>query len=706
MMKKGKRIRFIFLVAGILAVSSCSTTRFINSGELRLTRNVVSVDDRTFNTSELTPYIRQKAPAVFDRSQVASSRSNMLNHLEYIGYYGSAIEAREEHLSRGRVHVIYEVRLGKRYPIRRIVFDLPDYGSFASDFKSVSSSITIKRGQYLNASALETESARSAQQMRNMGYFGLTKNQYSFEADTLTVPGEVILKYSVKDYNRSDSRQNASPLEKYSIRDISISHEDNIRLKPSVLEELNLLRPGEPYNEDRINTTYARFSSLELFNGVNIQMDKADSARVDCAIKLRHSRLNALKMNAQFSVSAINTDDKLFGFSPQFTYINKNLFNGGERLSLNAKWDNQSDWGEHEAGERRKYSNEIAASASISFPRMLGISNGLFQGSHIPRTDITISGNYQNRPEYQRTILSGSFGYSGQLTPELSFQLVPIQTNIVRILKLDPAFKAKAEHDPFLSNAYQDHFDTGAGLVIVYSTQKKSDQKSPYEHARLGLDLSGNALSLLNPLLEKDSNGSYLIWETPYSQYVRAELQYSRTFFFGKALGQSIAFRVLSGAGLPYGNSSVLPFEKAFYSGGASSMRGWQSRTLGPGLSKMNDYFVIPNQTGDVKLEANIEYRMKLFWKIEGAVFTDVGNVWSIYESAAAESRLSMANLPESIAADWGIGIRLNYYIIARLDMGLRVHDPARDAGDRWVNPGKWLRSPNYAFHLAVGYPF
>ena len=153
-----------------------------------------------------------------------------------------------------------------------------------------------------------------------------------------------------------------------------------------------------------------------------------------------------------------------------------------------------------------------------------------------------------------------------------------------------------------------------------------------------------------------------------------------------------------------------MPFEKHFYCGGANSLRGWQARTVGPGLETRDTTFVIPNQTGDMRLEANVEYRFKMFWKFEGAVFAEAGNVWTLQNNKKEDgslnpSRFSFSNFGRSIAADWGVGIRLNMsFLLLRIDLGMRVHDPAREV--RWVNPGQWLRKGNYALHFGVGYPF
>jgi outer membrane protein assembly factor BamA len=208
--------------------------------------------------------------------------------------------------------------------------------------------------------------------------------------------------------------------------------------------------------------------------------------------------------------------------------------------------------------------------------------------------------------------------------------------------------------------------------------------------------------------MEKDANGSGTIWNTPFSQFVRGEITLSKTWILGKQDKQAIATRFQAGAGYAYGNSTSLPFEKHFYAGGSNSLRGWQARTVGPGIAPRDTSFVIPNQTGDMKLEANIEYRFDMFWNFAGAVFVDAGNVWALKADGTEEGQESLfkwKNFGKSIAVNWGVGLRLDFdFLLVCLDLGMKIHDPARE--QRWVNPAKWLKRDNYAIHFGVGYPF
>jgi hypothetical protein len=348
-------------------------------------------------------------------------------------------------------------------------------------------------------------------------------------------------------------------------------------------------------------------------------------------------------------------------------------------------------------------SNEFGVSAGLSFPRFLGLPYSIFSGPNIPRTEINASYNYQDRPEYTRNIFSTSFGYTGILR-RVNYQIYPLQLNIVSLSHMDESFFETLSRNPFMRYAYQNHFDAGVGGIFYISSSTQAIPTESFHYLRLTTDLSGNIISLFKPLMKTDEDGRGLLFGIPYSQYVRAELTLGRTWRFGKGDNQALATRLLAGAGHSYGNSSVLPFEKQFYVGGANSMRGWQARSLGPGTSLMNYGFIIPSQTGDMKLEGNIEYRYPLFWKLEGALFVDAGNVWT-FKQDDPTSKFSFDTLGESIAMDWGIGLRVNLnFIVLRLDMAKKLHDPATEK--KWMGPKDWMERGSGAVHFGVGYPF
>lgn len=719
--------KILILIAASASILSCSTTRALQDDEYRLAKNRIEIENsKDFNPNLLSPYLKQKhrgwtpflyvynwtngkgkgwdrfvqkigvAPVVYDPDMVDSSIENMTSHLEYLGYYGSKITS-EIGVRKRRVDVTYNVTLGKQYPIKDIEIILPAHGEFAADFLSDTASVTIKAGSILSESALEKETERASTAMRNMGYYTFNKNHFFFEADTLSVPDSALLKMTVNEYTRNESPKDAEPIRKFYFNEVSIDYPKTLKIKTKVLKGLNTIIPGEVYSESQVNNTYSRLSALRTFSSVNVGMTQSDTNHVNSSITLSQSKMQGFKLNIEASTNSSG----LFGISPQISYYHKNIFRGGEWLNLSFMGNFQFKFNDNVR------SNEFGVSAGLSFPKFFPLPYRLFKGA-IPRTDINLSYNFQDRPEYTRNIISTSFGYNGNVKNRFFYQVYPMQLNIVNLFDLDENFYKTLANDPFLRNAYQNHFDIGSGGTLYYTSNPESIPKSTYFYTRLQFDIAGNLLSAFKPLMRKDENGSGMIWNTPFSQFVRAELTLGRTWIFGKKGGQSIATRLLAGAGYAYGNSSALPFEKHFYGGGANSLRGWQARTVGPGLAPMDNSFVIPNQTGDMKLEANIEYRFDIVWKLAGAVFVDAGNVWTLQDNGGErdnESLFRISTFGKSIAADWGYGLRLNFgFLLLRLDMGHKIHDPARE--NRWVNPGKWFKRDNYALHFGVGYPF
>ena len=697
---------FLSVLAGLLA-AGCATQR-LAEGEYRLAGNKIKVEGKQIGNSELTSYLAQKPSASFlgirrpgtqlvlyDEGQVNTSSDNIINHLEYIGYYGSKVRSEVEY-KRKRAYVTYYVTPGKRYTIRSIDFELPQDEEFRKEFESDKPHITIKEGQYLAESTLEAETVRSAEFFRNRGYYGFDKSFYFCEADTLSHDGTAALTMAIRDYPRNGSPDEAKPHRKFTIGEVTLSYPKEIPIRTYILEELNVLHPGMPYSERAVNATYSRLSNLSVFNSVNVTMNPVSDNVVDCDINLLNGGVQGFKANLEASVNSTG----LFGISPQLNYFHKNFFHGGELFNLGLKGNFQFKT------KDKIRSTEFSVSSSLRIPKLIGLPNTLFRGPNLPHTDMSLGFSYQDRPEYKRMMISTSFGYTGTFRRNFTYQFFPFQANIVRLLgNISESFAERLAKDLFLLNAYSDHFDMGMGSMLYYTTDPTPIPKRTYTYGRLTFDLAGNVLSLFNSAMPTNQVGQHTIWQIPYAQYVRGELQLGQTFRFGDGDTQAVALRFLVGAGYGYGNSTTVPFEKQFYAGGANSMRGWQARALGPGrVQPWTEYFLIPSQTGDFKMEANVEYRFPIVWKLEGALFADAGNVWNLRMADYMEgSNFSF----DTIAADWGMGVRVNLdFILVRIDLGLKVYEPCRPVGERLIGPEQWFQSGNFALHFGVGYPF
>ena len=723
----------IIAVLCALVFTACSTTRALRSGEFLLRKNTVEVSDKSFNASSLNSYLAQKPnsyvlglnpllsvynwagssesgfagflrslgtePVVYDPSKVDVTAANMENHLRYIGYYGSHVDS-EINVKGRKVYVNYYVTLGRRFEISSVEYDIPEYGTFGEDFRAGLNGTLVKEGVLLSEETLEAEAERSALLLRNQGYYGFTKGYFAFEADTLASDGKARLRYAVKDYALGEDPESAREHRKYTIGDVSFSYPKDLKIRPRVLEGLNLLRPGQPYSEEAINTSYTRLTNVSMFNGVNVNVTPVAEDKVDCGISLRAGGLQGFKTNLEASVNSTG----LIGISPQLTYYHKNIFHGGEVLNLGLKGNFQFKPNDNVS------STEFSVSSSIRFPRFIGLPMSRFKGPYVPRTDISLALNYQDRPEFRRSVISSAFTYNGRLSERLFYQFSPARANIARVFDVEEDFLNQFIDNIFMLQMFADNFDLGWSAMLYYTTDASAIPTRSFHYWRLSADVAGNILSMFNSALPQNERGQYMVWNIPYAQYVRGELQLGRTFRFGKNDRQALALRFLAGGVYTYGNSTM-PLDKTFYCGGSTSMRGWQARTLGPGNdTSLADFFIIPTQIGLMKFEANAEYRFPLFWKFEGATFVDAGNVWDYATTEDEKDDPDVFNfktLPESFGMNWGIGLRLNLdLILLRVDAGFRVHDPGRAEGERWVGPDGWFKRNGFAIHFGVGYPF
>ena len=740
-------------------LASCSTVKIVPEGEYRLKKNSVFIPvSSKIKESDLMSYIRQKpnseflfgwnpflsiynwsdgtgsgwdrfvtrlgqAPVIFDSALVKKSNENISSHLESLGYYNSKVKDSVT-LKNKLASVIYTVYPGKRYLISDISYNITDDSIKSFVLKDTSSSL-IKTGKYLSEKQLETESERITAKLRDAGYYNFSKNYFFFQADTIAKRDSAKLLIQILNYTRNEKPDEARKHSKYLINNVKIytaydpteqttqlyqnrdtTTIDNIEIispeggviKPSVLYKMNQIRPGTLYSEKRVNNTYDRLLALRLFSGVNLQFDEQadyqnDSSGypgVNATIRLTPSKMQGYKIN----IEASSNSNGLLGVSPAISYYHKNIFRGGEWLNLGFMGNFQ-----FKINDPVK-STELGVSAGISTPNFLLLPDRIFKNS-VPRTEISLSYNYQNRPEFTRNLISFNYGYNWN-NGKMYYRISPVQLSIVKLNNLSESFFASLT-DPFLRNSYKNHFDLGSGATLYYTTDASPNPKNSFLYIRWTNDISGNLIGLFNSKLPSDSTGAKTIWKTPYAQYFRTDFTVSKTWRIDEK--NAFAARFNGGLGIAYGNSKSLPFEKLFYAGGANSLRGWQARSVGPGSSPVDTTFSIPNQTGDIKLEFNAEYRFLMFWKVEGALFADLGNIWTLKaESGREEGRFKINDFYKSLAFNWGFGARLNLdFVILRLDLGMVAYDPVKR---NWIKPFNWFQRDTYSLQFGVGYPF
>jgi hypothetical protein len=422
---------------------------------------------------------------------------------------------------------------------------------------------------------------------------------------------------------------------------------------------------------------------------------------LNCNIQLTLLSQQSYKVELEGTNSGGN-----LGGALNLIYQHKNLFHGAELFSMKLK-------GAYEANkqENRKLQSiqEYGIETSLRLPEFLlpFVKTEGFIKMYNPSTTVMAAYNYQAMPAFTRTMATATFGYNWKAGNYQEHIVNPIQLNIVKLPpgSIDSAFAARLESSIYQSFSYRDVLILGGNYSFIFNNQKIKKSRD-YWFLRVNTEASGNMLALVEKLTgATKTDGSYKFLGQPFAQFVRTDLDLRYNYILNDV--SSIVYRGFLGVGIPYGNSKAIPFEKQYFSGGANGIRAWQVRSLGPGSYKPGDSR-FHNQTADIKLEVNAEYRHKLFWILEGALFIDAGNIWS-YKNDTTQpgSQFVFNKFYKDIAVGTGAGLRFDFkFVIGRVDMGIKLRDPLLPDGSKWIIMSRPYERNDFTVVLGIGYPF
>lgn len=679
-----------------------------------------------------------EAPVIYDSLLIQESAAQLRQAFINKGYLEASVEVDTFSGKEKKMEVGYRVIAGTPHRITSIERIIPG-GEIGEVLAGDTLRSAIRRGDALDVSLLEAERERLTTRLRNNGFYSFGKELITFSADTTEGSYDVELTLKVEepevaageslreryvvrrviyvtDYNAAKalgiSALSMGDTVRY--RDIEILYGDKRYLRPAVLWENNFIRPGQPFREREVQRTYNALSRFEILKFIDIRFAEVgqigDDGLLDAYILLTPGG----SQSVQVELEGTNSEGDL-GVALGVSYSHANIGKGSETFTAKLRGAYESLSGNLEGLINDRYM-EYSLDLRLKFPKFKApFLRESFKRRVNATTDFNLSVNYQERPEYTRII--STLGWNYRFTEPLQRNrhvITPIDINYVYLPKSTYNFIDQiAPDNPLLRYSYEDHFIMRLGYSF-YHTNKR--QPTPWQRGiqkdiytvRVNAEIAGNLLFALSNIFRPHHDlkeSPYKVFGIPYSQYVRGEGEYALLHVFD--LRNSVAFAAFLGVGYPYGNSTIMPFEKRFYGGGANGVRGWSVRTLGPGAfpgsNSVSDFL---EQCGDIRFNMSAEYRAKLFWVVELGAFIDVGNIWTIKDYPNQPYGLfRLGEFYKQLAAAYGLGIRLDFnYFLLRFDLGMKAHNPAHGE-DPWplIHP-RWHRDS--AFHFAIGYPF
>lgn len=681
-----------------------------------------------------------EAPVVYSPFMTERSKKQLELYLNNKGYYKASVSD-SVWFKKKKAYVEYRVQAGLVTRIQdfnyqadsgvianELPYSSPVFRMMAAD----SAHTLIRREMPMDVDVLEKERERVTETLRTNGYYNFSKNYIQYYADTskngspekadliMTIINSLPDSMAYRKYTIGNIRVNLdydpvlaasaadSLYQRAYYNNYEVVYNGEMKIKPKVILETIQFDRGEQYNVRKVASSYSRLQALKLFKFINIvfreQAEDPQHPQLDCEIQLTPMKRQSYNVFLEGTNNSGN-----IGVGGNFSYNHKNLFHGGENLTL-------SVWGALKKEKLRE--NEIFSTTEVGtelrlvtpqfWVPILKLSE--FRRDFAPKTSISLSYSQEHTQFYRRRVVSAKFGYLWQRSDNkwyYGFDLIDL--NYVLMPYVNDSF-INGLKNQYVKSAYTDHLILSANFWAKYSDQQENTTGS-FNYFRWNLESSGNFLLGVDRLFGKHRSELagerfYKALGVRYAQFVKADGEYRFNHYINRI--NSVVYRLFLGCGYPYGNMKALPFEEAYYCGGANGIRAWQSRTLGPGsYATAPEEGKYPNSVGDFKLEANVEYRFKLFWLLEGALFLDAGNIWNINKYENRPGAQLERDFYRQIAVGTGVGLRLNVtFFLLRFDLGMKMHDPALPRGQRFVllnHNGGFNKS---VLNIAIGYPF
>lgn len=761
MTERKNNIFFITAIATVLALQACNVKRFIPEGELLYTgaeieieeeaeiedidrvkvelENVLRPDPNTAilgmrpglyfhykaqkeNPGFINRFLNKRIgeePVYLSDVEIEQVENLLLNRSENRGFFYTSVSSEvQEDEDDKQAEILYTVELPEPYILEKYKLDEETGYTIYDDIEDYMPDSPIEPGMRFDLELLKFERERIDRKLKEDGYYNFNSGFLIFEADTNQyenknfdlflrlkedVPSKSIIPYRIDQVNVYPN---------YVVgNDTIISDtvtiegknfiQDEVFFRPDRLAPFITLEEGQFYSPERSRNTSRRLTSIGAYKFVNIRYDEIDTLATDSLgileANIYLSPLNKRALRAE--LQAVTKSNDFAGPTLALTFSNRNLFHGGEILSLSAHFG--YEWQVTSGDQRGLRSIRLGGQADLIFPRLLfpiTIKGNWFEYA-IPKTKVGLGVEYLSRSDlYSVVTVTGNFGYLWNANRFVTHELNPLSVNYLNLSSTTPEFERILDENPFLRNSFEQQFI--AGLTYSFTYNGMVDERNTHQfYLNSTLDVAGNTIDLL---ASENEDGTKTFFDLEYAQYAKADVDFRYHLRVGS--GQKIASRLFAGYGIPYGNSDVLPFSKQYFSGGPYSVRAFQIRSLGPGTydGDESDGFGFFDRTGNIRLEANLEYRFPIISFLKGAVFADAGNVWNSEEVESLPGGQFGSDFLSELGIGVGAGLRVDIQnFVIRFDLAAPIHSPELPEGDRWR-----FDYDDPVFNFAIGYPF
>lgn len=645
----------------------------------------------------------------------------LTNNLENRGFFHARVIG-DTVIKNKKGHATYEVEPGAQYTINNITFP-NDSTDISNAIQSVAAKTILKKDNTFNLDGIKGERTRIDAALKEKGFYFFSADDLIVLVDSTIGNNKVNLYVKYKPEMPVQARQiyKINDVYIYSGYNLNTAARDTVRsdtvlyagyhvvdrkktFNPKVFERMMLFHTGDVYNRTDHNLSLNRLINLGTFKFVKNRFEVVpDTFKLNAFYYLTPLPKKSISAELGGSTKAPSNST---GSDIAIRWRNRNAFKQAELFTLSAYVGSEVQVSSQYGGNTFRMGTE----ANVSIPRfIIPIFKFNTSGSYVPRTRMQLGYDILNRQKYfTLNSFRALLGYVWKENAMKEHQFNPIAINYVQPLNITKDYLDSIAKNPLFGRPTRQQFTIGSTYSFNYNQLVNKEKNSGGLYFNGLLDLSGNLVGLFNKgnVINKDT--AYL-FGAPFSQYVKAELD--TRYYFKLTEKSQWANRVIIGFGLPYGNSSQLPYTKQFVVGGTNSLRGFRSRSVGPGTynvgEKENAKQILPDATGDIKFEINTELRQKLYSIFDGALFIDAGNVWLYNEDPAQKNAKFTKDFLKQLAIDAGVGLRIDLAILLlRLDVAIPLRDPSAIPANQLPNVNKAYIRQNIVFNLAIGLPF